>query len=246
MLKKKVTKEEFSELNDALKEYYSDSGDGFYSISLDDSDDDAVSALKKAKAHEVEKRKDLEQQVKKLYSKIADMDNDLSAKEYENKKKEGDIAAIEKRWQDKTEKEIAAYKQKLEAKTKFIESEMIESAAKKLSAELLDKSPMVMYPHVKAKLKVEYDANETPSLVVLGDDGQPSSMNLEDLKKNFIASPDFKGIITISKATGSGAPDQVVKSKAVPNGVDLNNMSDADLVELANSNPDAFEQLIKK
>ena len=58
-----------------------------------------------------------------------------------------------------------------------------------------------MLPHIKNRLVADFEGDE-PVTRILGPDGKPSNMTLDDLEKEFVANKDFSAIIVGSKASG--------------------------------------------
>lgn len=198
MLKRSIDKKSYDSLSDELKTYYTEK-DGSYTLKVegDDTTED-VGALKRAKSHEVEARKKAEKELKELKQQLADEDDDAS-------RKKGDVAALEKSWQEKYNKLEQEKQTAVSNKDKFIEKMLIDGKATELAAKLSGERSSIMLPHVRSRLTVD-TTGDAPVLKVLGADGNVSASTLEDLEKEFVANKDFSSILVASKAKGSGAP----------------------------------------
>lgn len=82
---------------------------------------------------------------------------------------------------------------------------LVDKEAARLAGELaLAGCAGVLLPHIRARLAVDY-ADGAPITRVLGTDGKPSALTLDELKQEFAANEAFAPIIAGSKASGGGA-----------------------------------------
>lgn len=235
-LKKKVTKDEYAKLSDSKKEEYIEDGDGGYKLDVEGDED--TGALKRAKDREVQLRKDAEKKAQELEDKLNELDNN-------NARKKGDIATLEKQWAEKNKKEIDkltetwnSEKQVLTERLSKFETnskkQLVDNVALQLATKLNHKSPKVLLPHIKERLLADLEGDE-PVTVILGADGKPSKLTLDQLEAEFVANKDFAGIIIGSKASGSaGNPKpsgSATNQSEQP--IDLSKASPAQLAEHA-------------
>lgn len=227
-LKRKLDKEAFDKLADALKAEYVKKGDEYV---LDaEEDPDAAAELKRAKDREAQKAKDEKKRADDLQEKLDEATGN-------DARKQGDIETLEKSWKDKSEKEKAVLNEKITARETALKQRELDAQATTFAASLTDKVAVIM-PHIKGRLSVELNDEGIPVTKVLDAAGKVSAMTLDDLKKDFLANKDFAGILTGSKASGGGASKS--SQPTSPSGsanLDvngkpqlLNRMSSADLV----------------
>ncbi len=196
-LKKKLTKEEYAKLSDALKAEYIEDGDGFR---LDVDGDEDTGALKRAKDREAQLRKDAEKEAKELRERLESIEGD-------DARKKGDIATLEKSWQSKLDKQREEYEAKVSKLTAHTTKTLVDNVASQL-AHKISNAPALIMPHIKSRLIADFDG-DTPVTRVLDKDGKPSALTIDELANEFVANKDFSAIITASKASGgAGKPSQ--------------------------------------
>lgn len=202
-LKRKISKETYEKLSDEMKTIYSASGSD-YVLDAEDAEE-----LKNAKDREKQRAKELQTQIDELQSKLDEIED---SKQKEQAKKNGDIAALEKSWKEKADKErepLVAENNKLRAAA--VKS-LVDGTAGIIAQEIAT-VPSLMARAIKDRLTVDFEGDE-PTLRVLGADGKPSALTIEDLKKEFVANKDYSAIIVGSKASGSSAAAQKSDSSA--------------------------------
>ena len=119
-------------------------------------------------------------------------------------RKSGDVAALEKSWQEKMATEQAKYKSEIDRLSGTVSSLTSGQTAVKLAAEIaLDGASDVLMPHISGRLRTEY-RDGVPVTVVLDKSGQPSALTVEELKNEFMTNPAFAAIVKGSNASGAG------------------------------------------
>ena len=100
---------------------------------------------------------------------------------------------------------------------------LVDNVAQSMASKI-SKAPELILPHIKARLKAEFNEGKAVTRV-LDKDGNPSAFGIEDLQKEMVANPAFAPIIIGSKASnsgaenshgGSGAPGKLDYAKASP------------------------------
>lgn len=230
-MKFRLTKEQFDALNDEQKKEYVADGEGFKLVLDDVSDPEDNSALKRAKDREKQRADDAEKELKIAKDKLAETTT-------ADARKAGDIDALEKSWKaqhqaakDEGAAEVNKFKSKMEKL-------LVNDVATQLAVELT-KSVKIMLPHIKARLKAEFDGEDAITRV-LDANGKPSALSLEDLKKEFRANPDFADIIIGSKASGGGARGGNGGGASKK----LSEMNDAERIEFSKNDPEGFKRAV--
>ena len=119
-------------------------------------------------------------------------------------RKNGDVAALEKSWQEKLNSEVAAREARLAEYQGTINNMTVGTTARSMAAELaLQGSAEVLLPHIERRLKVEIVDGAT-SIRVLDATGKPSAMSVDELKAEILANKAFAPLLVGSKASGSG------------------------------------------
>ena len=230
-LQKKITKEVFEKLPEALKAEYIEK-DGNYVLDIEGDED--TGALKRAKDREAQKRREAEKALKTAQQELDDLqDNDA--------KKRGDIETLEKSWKEKDEKKDKEHQEKLTTKDNFIRRSLVDAKALEI-ATTISKSPKVLLPHIKARLTADLEA-DTPITKILDADGKPSAMTVKELSEEFVANKDFASIIIGSKASGSSTVgnDKLPKGGASSGDKDLSKATGSELVEHLKAKKEAQE-----
>lgn len=120
-------------------------------------------------------------------------------------RKSGDVAALEKSWQDKLAKREAELIAERDGLGNVVRDLTVNSTATELSAKLaIPGSADVLLPHIKNRLALETQDGK-PVVRVLGADGKPSAASVDDLAKEIAGDARFAPLIVASMATGGGA-----------------------------------------
>lgn len=120
-------------------------------------------------------------------------------------KKNGDVEAIEKSWQQKLTKREQELADELASRDKWLDEMTVSRAAVELAAELdFNGSSKLLMPLILPRLKRE-TRDGKPAVVVLDAEGKPSAATLADLKKEFLSDPSLAHFVKGSNATGGGA-----------------------------------------
>lgn len=192
-LKRKLSKEAFEKLSKDIQSEYKEK-DGEYVLDIDGDED--TSALKRAKDREQQRAKDAEKRADELQAQL----DGISDKD---SRKRGDIETLEKAWKKKADETQAQYDARIGKLEGYAKKSLIEGTASAIAAKI-STVPALMAKAVRERLTVDFDGDE-PTLRILGTDGKPSAMTIEDLSKEFVANKDYSGIIVGSKASGGGA-----------------------------------------
>lgn len=121
-------------------------------------------------------------------------------------RKNGDVEALEASWNEKYTTGITEREAAIEKLNATIHKITVGATATAMSADLaLQGSSGVLKPHIEARLTMELKDDE-PVVRVLGKDGKPSAMTLEDLKAEITNDSAFAPILKGSDASGGGKP----------------------------------------
>lgn len=192
----RITKAKFDKLADDVKEHYEPDGDKHYKLDVDGIDD-AAEALR-ARDREKERATELDAELKAANKKI---------KTLEDATGDGgaDVARLQKSHDRKVTTLTEEHATKLKGRDDFITSQLVDNQALTLATEI-STVPSLMADNIRKRLTVDFSGDK-PALVILDKDGKPApAMEIEALKAELLANPEFKPILVGSKATGSGAP----------------------------------------
>lgn len=232
-LKRTITKEQFEKLADNIKFEYVADGENF---TLQTEGDEDTGALKRANAR-------LKDQVATLEGKNDGLQVEIDKMNANPARKAGDIAALERSWNNEKNEAVAAVTAKLDKANGFIVKNMLENAANSL-ADKISTAPALLRPHIQSRLTVDIEGDE-PVVKVLDATGKPSAMTVDKLGEEFVANKDFSSIIRVTKASGgAGSPSGnggAVKQPQVPN----TGTQGEKPANLATMNPTALAEHIK-
>lgn len=232
-MKATITKSEFDALSDDFKAEYSGSDDE-YKLTVDGAED--TGALKRAKDHEVARRKKAEAELTTTKSEL-DTRND----EIEGMRKgsipKADADALEKSYKEKYEKREKEMQAQIDTSANSLKGLLVDNVATKMAAEI-STMPTLMAREIRDRLTTEEVDGKTVTRV-LDAKGQPSALTLEELQKEIVDTEGFAGILIGSKASGGGAHGKKSDGSAKKFG----EMSEAERVALYKSNPDDYRKL---
>lgn len=235
-LKKKIDKAAFETLTEAQQALYIEDGEGY---KLDVEGDEDTGALKRAKDRESQLRRDAEKKAKELQDQLDEIESN-------NADNSGDVKLLQKSYEAKLEKQKIEYETKVGKLTSSLNTHLVDNAAMAI-ANKISKSPKLIIPHIKARLKADLEG-DSPVTRVLDAEGNVSVTTLAELEAEFVANPDFSAIIIASQSSG-GAGNRGANTaggtefKQNPDKpADINAMSNAELVAHLRAQKAAQEQ----
>lgn len=199
-MKYKLTKAQYDELSDDLKKEYQDQ-DGEYVLNVEGGED--TGALKRAKDHEKERRKQAEDKARQLEQDLNSTREELETLQNSKGDGEKDVAKLEAKWKKKLEDKERELGEKSQSLEKELNTLLVDNVADRLAADLSD-SPAVLRPHIKNRLTVERVDGKAVTRIKDAD-GELSPMTLDELKNEFQSNNDFASVIRGSQGSGSGA-----------------------------------------
>jgi hypothetical protein len=126
----------------------------------------------------------------------------------ESAMKSGDVAEIEKSWQEKYDKDIAALKEESGGKLKSFESLVndltVGSTATSIAAEVFGEHAELMMPHITKRLGVEVTDGQA-KIRVKGLDGKPTAMTAKELAEELRNNEKMAPFVVGCKASGAGS-----------------------------------------
>jgi len=132
-------------------------------------------------------------------------DDQLAKEREELLAKNGDVEALRKSYEDKIGKLSTEFGEKEKSYQQQLQRLTVGQAATTLAAELaIPGHAMALLPHIQPRLAMELREG-VPVTVVIGLDGKPSAMTIEELKAELAATQVLAPLIAASKAAGGGA-----------------------------------------
>ncbi|NYZ69116.1 hypothetical protein H0A36_24145 [Endozoicomonas sp. SM1973] len=206
--------------------------DGKYQLKVDGIED--TGALKRAKDHEKTARKAAEDQARELKEQLEALQVQINESKDADARKNGDIEALEKSWQDKFTNSENSWSEKLTSRENELNSTienlqnnlksiLVDKEAVRLASELaVEGSSELLIPHLKARLATSERDGQLVT-VVNDSEGKPSALTLDELKQEFANNKAFAPVVVGSHAFG-GSADRGNSSGATHNG-DVTKMS---------------------
>lgn len=216
----KAILESLDGLQDPIKSEYKKGEDGKYHLDVEGGED--TGALKRAKDYEKSARQKVEKE-------LADTKAELDAltEERDNILKgalpKGDVEKLEASWKQKYEKREKELTEQLGSLNGSLQTLLVDNVAQGLASKI-SKSPELLLPHIKGRLKTEL-VDGKPVTRVLDKEGNVSALSINELEAEMVANPSYAPIIIGSKASGgganggqggSGAPSKIDFTKASP------------------------------
>lgn len=232
-LKRKITKAEYDALSDVLKAEYKAEGDAY----VLDVDDPAFAALKAEKEEEKRKREKAEADLKARDDAKAEADRKAAE---DAARAAGDVAALEKSWKEKAERDVAAEAAKTAATTAALRALLVDTQAQKI-ADAICTVPALLVDKIKERMTVEIH-DGVPVVRVLTADKKPSALSVADLQKEFLDNPLYKAIIKGSNSSGGGAGGSGEGGGAGQK--KLSEMTGVEEVAFANAHPEEYRKMI--
>lgn len=203
MLKLQVEK-----LDDVAKEFHGlyEEKEGKFHLKVEGIED--TGALKRAKEHEKSLRQAAEKQAREEREAREALDKKIEELQGKKHKDAGDIEALEKSWAEKLSKEKAKDAEEISRRDSWLRDLTVNAAANAMAAELAVtvngvSTAKALMPHIQSRLAMDM-RDGRPVAVVLGPDGKPSALTIEDLKNEFINDAAFAPLIVGTKAAGAG------------------------------------------
>lgn len=233
-MKLNVNAEEYELLDDAIKSEYKQGANG-YELTVDGLED--TGALKRAKEHEKERRQKVEAELKEIKDQLTSKEDEIIDLRKGAVSKD-DVEALERSYKEKLEKSEKEYSGRIQEAEGSLRSMLVDNVATKLANEI-STVPELMSGAISARLTTEIvDGKATTR--VLDQNGKPSALTVEELKKEFVANEKFSSIIVGSNASGSGAQGSGNGGGAAKK---FSEMSEADRVSLYKDSPDEYRKI---
>lgn len=199
----KALLEKIDDLPEDVKKEYKKGDDGKFHLDIDGIDDHpGVKSLKNAMVNAKAERTTAQDEAKKAKADLEAATNELDDMRRGAIPK-GDVEALEKSWQKKLDTAVGERDGKITRLTGAVDKNVRQAAAASLAAELFV-NPALGLPHVLPRLAVA-EEGEDYTVKVLGDDGKPSALTLDDFKKELLQNKDLAPILRGTRASGGGA-----------------------------------------
>lgn len=241
-LKHKIDEAAFKKLDKVIQaEYKKGEEDGEYVLDVEGGED--TGALKRAKEHEVEKRKEAQKKLTELQAKLDETNSELETLRTDRAKGGDKVAETEKAWKEKLTKREAELTKQIEATQKALQTQMVDNVALTLSTELAGDNAELLLPHITKRLTAEIKDGKAVTRI-LGPDGEVSALTVDELKKEVLSSGKFSAVIVASKGSGSGGAGQRKGAGGSPTTKKLSEMTATEEAKFANENPVEYQKMV--
>ena len=231
--------EKHSALDGALQPFYVKQDDGNYRLDADIPNTDGLKAKTDELLGETKRERELR---KAAEDRLAALEAERQQAIDDNARAKGDVESLEKSYLERIAKLNEDSTGKVSTLQKQIYDLTVGQAANNLANELSIKgSAIALLPHIQNRLSLEQAEDGQQKIRVLDANGNKTGMTLEDLKQEFRANEAFKPLIAANGASGSGANG--ANGSAGHSNKSASDMSEADRIELAKTNPELFRKL---
>lgn len=227
-LKRKITKEEYDALSDVLKAEYKGDGAGYI---LDTEPDEDTGALRSALDRVKEEARQLRE---------ANLERERTEQERirQGILAGGNVDEIRAALEQEREQLRQEKDADISKKDQIIGRLLVDDRANVLAVKLAGKHAKLILPHIRSRLKVDFTADE-PRAIVVTEAGQPSTLSIDDLEKEFLKNPDFASILVgVDSSGGDTSRTRGGDASKKPN-----EYTEAERRELYQNNPALFHQL---
>lgn len=204
-MKRKITKEAYEALSEALKALYKADGDN-YVLEIEDDDIDETKTelerMRQKREIEADHRKRAEKERDELQKKIKELEDNQRKKADDEHRAAGDVEALDKSWKAKYDAREAELQAQIEQQTDTIRQITAGAAATEMATRI-STAPDLLAPVISNRLTVEY-VDGKPVTRVLDKDGKPSAATLEDLEKEIAGDKRYASVIIAGNGSGGG------------------------------------------
>lgn len=241
-LKHKIDEAAFKKLpKDVQAEYKKADGGEEYVLDVEGLED--TGTLKRAKEHEVERRKEAEKKLKDLQTKMDEVNTELEELR-DTKAKAGDaVAAAEKKAADKLAKREKELSEQSAALQRALEEQMVTNVATGIATELAGDNAELLLPHIQKRLVAEFKDGKVATKI-RGADGEVSAMTADELKKEVLSSGKFAAVVVASKGSGSGGAGPRRGAGGNPTQKKLSEMTATEEAAFAREHPDKYKEMV--
>ncbi|MDP8078343.1 hypothetical protein [Phocoenobacter skyensis] len=235
-MKYKISKKEFEALSEALQVLYKQNGED-YVLSIEGLPENGS----KDDSGLVKKNRELLEELKQFKAKARENEEAEAKAKEEMLKKQGDLEALEKSWNEKLAKIETEKQAEIDNLKSSLDGLLIDNVAQTIASEIgLKGSEALLIPHIKQRLAVE--ERDGQHITTVRDlQGKPSALTVEDLKQEFIGNAAFAPVIVGSKANGGGASGGLGGAGGVTKKAE--DMTEQERIELYKTNPEQFNTL---
>lgn len=202
----KLTKEQYDALPDMLKALCVAEGEGYeMNIKSQKDVDDEIAGLKSNNEKLLNEKREAARLAKEREDAAKAAADELA-------RKNGDVSALDKSYQEQIAKLTADNEALIGRYKGQVNSLMVDSVANKLATSLGGDSAAVFLPHIKSRLSLEEDG-EGFKTRVLGLDGKPSALTVEQLEQEFRGNKAFSGSLVAPASSGLGGGQNLPTTK---------------------------------
>lgn len=205
-MKFKINKAAWAKLSPELQAFYkADDAGEEYQLQVEGLDD--TSALKTAKDHEVGEHKKTKAALAALKAQVTEVEaeRDTFKALSENSTPKANLDALKKSWETEKTKLVAEHTEKLTKVRGALVEQLVDKTALSLASEV-STVPSLLVPVLRARLALNESDDGKFTTSVLDKEGKQSVLTIEDLRKEVLATPEYKSILKAGAGSGGSAP----------------------------------------
>ena len=158
-------------------------------------EDEAIEALRLAKKNESDSHSETKKRLKELQDKLDELTN-------EDHRKRGDVEALENSWKEKLSKRETELMEQIN----MLQNSAIKSTKDSILSGLASKYVKPEYQRmfkkdIEDRIEVQLE-NGSSAIRILGSDGKPSALTMEDFEKEILANKEYAPIVIANRASG--------------------------------------------
>lgn len=229
MLKRKITATEHGTLSAEVQKFYL-LVDGHYMLQADD-----ATELNNALDREKLRANGLQIQVTALTGQVTS----LTADNTDLRSKKADVLSVETSFNAQIAGLKLSHTTQLAAKDKQLHKVLVTNTAASLAKEMAGDNAHLLQPIIEQRLLADSTGDDAV-VKILGPDGKPSALKLEELQKELVDSGKYKAILVTSKASGSAGHTNTTRPEGIPQDKKFKDLTQAERIEWNKSDPDGF------
>lgn len=202
-------------VNETVAAEYKKQDDGTFKLDVSGLED--TGALKRAKDHEKTHRQTAETSLGEAEAANVTLQETIDEMRRGNIPK-GDVDALEASWKEKLATANTTNATAMGVLQTSLNELLVDNVASHMASEI-STAPDLLIPHITKRLQAD-NVDGKAITRVLGTDGKPSAITIEELQKEFVANDKFAAIIVGSKASGGGAEQKKPGGGAADKGLD--------------------------
>ena len=202
-IERSLTSEQFQALPEIDKPLYEANDSGGYTFNGGN-----VGALKRAKDHEVAKRRDVTKELESIKKQLASIESAKAEAEHNKTVETQNNEALNKSWQEKYDKAIAKEQERSNKLQESIRRSHRETVIENLTNELsVPKFAHLVKPMIEKRIDVKLNDDGLPQTIIKDTEGKETANTIKDLTEELRGDKRNADVLK-DMPVGSGTTDQ--------------------------------------